>query len=71
LDKIQDYNRKLKQNVKRMPRNWLLRLQAEKTTPQKAKGAKEDHWRNFWMCETGSGQQVAQLLDTHMLVVII
>jgi hypothetical protein len=30
--------------------NRLTRL--IKTTPQKAKGTKEDHWRDFWMFGT-------------------
>jgi hypothetical protein len=36
--------------------------QTVKTTPQKANGTKEDHWRDFCMCEIGTGQQVVQVL---------
>jgi hypothetical protein len=42
LDKIQDYKRKWIQHVNRMPCSRLPRL-IRKTTPQKLKGAKEDH----------------------------
>jgi hypothetical protein len=31
------------------------------STPPKAKGTMEDHYRDFWMCETGTGQQVSQM----------
>jgi hypothetical protein len=30
----------------------------------KAEGTREGHWRGFWMCETGTGQQVTQLHDS-------
>jgi hypothetical protein len=48
-----------------MPRNRLRRL--IKTTLQKAEGTKEDHWTR----ETGTGQQVAQLLDCYMMMMMI
>jgi hypothetical protein len=32
------------------------RLQDLKNTPQKAKETKEDHWKDFCMCETRTGQ---------------
>jgi hypothetical protein len=51
-----------------MPHNRLHRL--IETTHQKAKETKEDHWRDFWMCETGMGQQVAHLLDCYMMMMI-
>jgi hypothetical protein len=38
--------------------------------PQKAKGTKEAHWRDFWKRETGTGQQVAQLLDSYMMMML-
>ena len=34
---------------------WIKKLQA------KAEGNRGGHWRDFWMCETEMGQQVAQL----------
>jgi hypothetical protein len=54
LDKIHDYKRKWIQHVNLMPRNRLPRL-VKKTTPQKAEGTKEEHRRDFWMCDTGRG----------------
>jgi len=32
-----------------------------KVTDQKAEGSRGDHWRDFWMCGAGTGQQVVQL----------
>jgi hypothetical protein len=67
LDKIQDYKRKWIQHINRMPRNSLPRL----TTPQKTEGTKEDLWRDFWRRETGTGQQVAQLLDCYIMMMMM
>jgi hypothetical protein len=33
-----------------------------------AEESKEYHLRNFWMCETGTGQQVAVLLDCYVMM---
>jgi hypothetical protein len=41
------------------------------TTPQTAKGTKEDHWRDFWTRETGTGQHVAKLLDSYMMMMMM
>jgi len=30
-----------------------------------------DLWRDFWISETGTGQQVAQLHDSYMIIIII
>jgi len=30
-----------------------------------------DLWRDFWLRETGTGQQVAQLHDIYMMIMII
>jgi hypothetical protein len=30
-----------------------------------------DLWRDFWMRETGTGQQMAQLHDRYMMMIII
>jgi hypothetical protein len=43
----------------------------KKTTSQKAEGTKQDHWRDFWVLETGTGQQVAQILDCYMMTKIL
>jgi hypothetical protein len=69
LDKIQEYKKNWIQHVNRMPRNRLPRL--IKTTPQEAEGTKEDHWRDSWTREIGTGQQVAQLLDSYMMMMMI
>jgi hypothetical protein len=37
-------------------------------THRKAKESREDHWRDFWMCENVWGQQVAQLHDSYIMV---
>jgi hypothetical protein len=39
--------------------------------PEKAEGTKEDHWRDFWMRETGTGQKVAQLLDSYIMMIYV
>jgi len=30
-----------------------------------------DLWRDFWIRETGTGRQVAQLHDKHIIIIII
>jgi len=40
-----------------------------KTPDQKAVETKGDHWRDFWLCETGMGQQGAQLHDCQMMMI--
>jgi hypothetical protein len=52
-----------------MPRTRLPRLIKSYTT--KAKQTKEDNRRDFWMCETGTGQQVAQVLDSYIIIITI
>jgi hypothetical protein len=34
------------------------------TTGKSHKKTKEDHWKDFWMFEAGTSQQVAQLHDS-------
>jgi hypothetical protein len=67
LDIIQNYMRKLIQNVNRMPRNRLPRLMKNHTPEGRGN---QDHWRDFWMCETGTGQQVGQLLDCYIVMMM-
>jgi hypothetical protein len=38
---------------------------------QKAKGRREDNWRSLSTSETGTGQQVAQLHDSFMMMTMI
>jgi hypothetical protein len=48
-----------------METECLLPFSQKTATPQKAEGTKEDHWRDFWTSEIGTGQQVAQYLDCY------
>jgi hypothetical protein len=43
----------------------------KKATPQRAEGTKEDNGSDFWMCETGTGQQAAHLLDCYMMMMMM
>jgi hypothetical protein len=40
-------------------------------TVQLAEGIMADIWRDFWMRETGTGQQVAQLHDRYMMMMMM
>jgi hypothetical protein len=51
-----------------MPRNRSPKT--IKTTHQKAKETKGDDRRYSWMCETDTGQQVAKLLGTWMMMMM-
>ena len=31
----------------------------------------EDNWRDFWMCEYGTGQQLAKLYETYMMTMMM
>jgi hypothetical protein len=64
LDKIQGYKRNWIQNVNRMPRNRLFRLIKKLHLK-----TRRNHGRDFWMSETETGQQVAQLLDRYMMII--
>ena len=39
--------------------------------PQLAEGIMIDLWRDFWIRETGTGQQVAQLRERYIMIIII
>jgi hypothetical protein len=47
-----------------LPRYW-------KTAHQKAEGTTEGHWRDFCVSETGTGQHVAQLHGSYMMMAIL
>jgi hypothetical protein len=68
LDKTQDC--KIKQDTTRKSNATWQVTQIRNYTP-KAEGTKEDHWRDFWVCETEAGQQVAQLLDSYMMMMMM
>ena len=57
LDKLLESKRNWIQHVNRMPRNRWPRVR--KTILQLAEGIMADLWKDFWICETGTGQQVA------------
>ena len=40
-------------------------------TGQLAEGIMVDLWRDFWIHETGMGQQVAQLYDRYMMMMMM
>jgi hypothetical protein len=69
LDKIQHCKRNCIQHVNPVPRKRLLRL--IKNTPRKAEGTKEDHGRDFWIRESGTGQKVSQLLDCYVTMMMM
>ena len=39
-------------------------------TPQLAEGIMVDIWRDFWIRETGTGQQVAQIHERYMMMIL-
>jgi len=64
-----EYKRSWIQHVTRMPRNsypgqWIA-------TPQLAEGIMVELWRDFWIRETGTGQQVPQLHERYMMMIVI
>ena len=69
LDKLLEYKRNWIQYVNRMPRN---RLPKEwKTAVRLSEGNMGDLWRPFWIRETGTGQQVAQLHERYMIMMMM
>jgi len=48
--------------VNRMPCSGLPGV-IKTTSQRKAEGTRQDNRRDFWMCESGTGQQVAQCHD--------
>ena len=44
---------------------------AHKTTHRKAEAIWEDHGRDFWVCETGTDQQVAQFHDSYTMMMMM
>jgi len=41
------------------------------TTVRLAEGIMVDLWRDFWLRETGTGEQVAQLRDRYMMMMMM
>jgi hypothetical protein len=46
-------------------------IKTENNYTPKFKGNKEDQWRDLCMCETGTGEQVAQLPNTYMMMMMV
>jgi hypothetical protein len=61
LDKIQDYRRNWTQHVNRMPRNRLPRS-IKNYTPKGRRNQGRPLKRFLDVCETGTGQQVAEFI---------
>jgi hypothetical protein len=69
LDKIQKYKINWIQHINRTPRKRLPRI-LKNCTP-KGSGPGEDQRRDFWVRETGTGQKVAQLHGSYIIIIII
>jgi hypothetical protein len=63
LDKLLEYKRSWIQHVNRKPRNRLPRVMKYYSPP--GRRIMVDIWRDFWIRETGTGQQVAQLHERY------
>jgi hypothetical protein len=52
---------------------YILRYyKGQKKTPdQKAEEIRRNHWRDYWMCEIGTGQKVAHLHDSYMMIIMM
>jgi hypothetical protein len=51
--------------------NIIISIIIMSSIPQLAEGIIADLWRDFWICETETGQQVAQLHDRYTIIIII
>jgi len=60
MGKIQEYSRNWLQRINRMPRDITGNIKTLQTNRQKRPG---ESIRDFWICETGTGRQVAKLHD--------
>jgi len=67
LDKLQEYKRNWIHHVNRMPRSRL-----PKVMKQYSPTGRRNHGRSldFWIRETGTGQQVTQLHERLMMMMI-
>ena len=69
LDKLLEYKRSWIERVNRMPRNRLPRVM--KYYSPTGRRNHVDLWRDFWIRETGTGQQVAQLHERYMMMMMM
>jgi len=63
VDKLLEYKRSWIQHVNRMPQNRLPRVMKHYSPTDRRNHVRP--LRDFWIRETGTGQQVAQLHDRH------
>jgi len=49
----------------------VMRMMMTNSPAQLAEGIMVALWRDFWVRETGTGQQVAQLHDRHMMMMMM
>jgi len=72
LDKLLEYRRNWIQHVNRMPRNRLSRIMKHYSpTGRRNHGRPLKRLRDFWIHETGTGQEVAQLHDRYMMMMMM
>ena len=69
LDKLLEYTRSWIQHVNRMPRNRLPRVMKYYSPTGRRNHGRP--WRDFWIRETGTGQQAAQLHERYMMMMML
>jgi len=69
LDKLLEYKRNWIHHVNRMPRNRLPRVMKRYSATGRRNNGRL--LRDFWIRETGTGQQVAQLHDRYMMMMVV
>ena len=50
---------------------WVTGPEQGKSSGRIAEEIMADHWKDFWICEIETGQQVAQLHDRYMMMMMI
>jgi hypothetical protein len=70
LDKLLEYKRNWIQHVNIMPRNRLSRVMKH-YCPTGRRNHGRPLKRDFWIRETGTGQQVAELHDRYMMMMMM
>jgi len=69
LDKLLEYKRSWIQHVNRMPRNRLPRVMKHYSPTDRRNHGRP--LKDFWVRETGTGQQVGQLHERYMMMMMI
>jgi hypothetical protein len=52
-----------------LPRSKITQIDKKKLHPKRQKEPRKTIEETSWICETGTGQQVAQLLDSYMMMI--